>query len=182
MDAPLRGTVTFLRRRARTIAVVGAVVAVGAATLMTVAVAEAAEPGRCVGNVNVRAEPDQDAPVLTVCRRGTPVTVGEIRNGFVELTSLHGWAAQEYVEINGHTPRPPVERIPAADEEPEARPAPRTARSAATRAAGPTTPATTPPTPEQEPAEEPEAAPEPAPVTTGAQPLLTPPRLRLSGG
>jgi uncharacterized protein YraI len=111
MDDRLRGPVTAIRRHARAVAVAGAVVAVGAATVMTVAVAEAAEgSGTCTDNVNVRAEPKPDARILSLCKRGTTVTVGATKNGFVELTSLHGWAAQEYVEVGGHTPRAPVER------------------------------------------------------------------------
>jgi uncharacterized protein YraI len=111
MDDRLRGPVTAIRRHARALAVAGAVVAVGAATVMTVAVAEAAEgAGTCTDNVNVRAEPKADARIITLCKRGTTVKVGATKNGFVELTSLKGWAAQEYVEVGGHTPRAPVER------------------------------------------------------------------------
>jgi uncharacterized protein YraI len=111
MDDRLRGPVTAIRRHARAVAVAGAVVAVGAATVMTVAVAEAAEgSGTCTDNVNVRAEPKSDARIITLCKRGTTVKVGATKNGFVELTSLKGWAAQEYVEVGGHTPRAPVER------------------------------------------------------------------------
>jgi uncharacterized protein YraI len=111
MDDRLRGPVTAIRRHARAVAVAGAVVAVGAATLMTVAVADAAEgSGTCTDNVNVRAEPKPDARIITLCKRGTTVKVGATKNGFVELTSLKGWAAQEYVEVGGHTPRAPVER------------------------------------------------------------------------
>jgi hypothetical protein len=111
MDDRLRGPVTAIRRHARAVAVAGAVVAVGAATVMTVAVADAAEgSGTCTDNVNVRAEPKPDARIITLCKRGTTVKVGATKNGFVELTSLKGWAAQEYVEVGGHTPRAPVER------------------------------------------------------------------------
>jgi uncharacterized protein YraI len=111
MDDRLHGPVTAIRRHARAVAVAGAVVAVGAATVMTVAVADAAEgSGTCTDNVNVRAEPKPDARIITLCKRGTTVKVGATKNGFVELTSLKGWAAQEYVEVGGHTPRAPVER------------------------------------------------------------------------
>lgn len=111
MDDRLHGPVTAIRRHARAVAVAGAVVAVGAATVMTVAVADAAEgSGTCTDNVNVRAEPKSDARIITLCKRGTTVKVGATKNGFVELTSLKGWAAQEYVEVGGHTPRAPVER------------------------------------------------------------------------
>ncbi|MGI5130482.1 hypothetical protein ACQEVB_27010 [Pseudonocardia sp. CA-107938] len=110
MDDRLRGPVTAIRRHARAVAVAGAVVAVGAATVMTVTIAEAAEAGTCTDNVNVRAEPKSDARIVTLCKRGTAVKVGATKNGFVELPALHGWAAQEYVEVGGHTPRAPVER------------------------------------------------------------------------
>jgi hypothetical protein len=85
----------------RAIAVTGAAVAVGAAALMTAGVAAADAPGRCAENVNVRAEPSIDAPIVAVCEAGTAVTTGRVSDGFVELTDLDGWAAAEYVEVDG---------------------------------------------------------------------------------
>ncbi|MHA6794844.1 SH3 domain-containing protein [Pseudonocardia bannensis] len=95
-----------LQRPGRAAAVVGGLVAVGATTMMALAAgtAGAAEPGRCTDNVNVRAEPSPTARIIAVCERGTEVTVGEKRNGFVKLTNLGGWSAEEFVSVDGATP------------------------------------------------------------------------------
>ncbi|WP_214371385.1 SH3 domain-containing protein [Pseudonocardia sp. H11422] len=95
-----------LQRPGRAAAVVGGLVAVGATTMMALVAgtAGAAEPGRCTDNVNVRAEPSATARIISVCERGTEVSVGETRNGFVQLTNLRGWAAEEYVSVNGDAP------------------------------------------------------------------------------
>lgn len=97
---------TLLDRPGRIAAVVGAVVAVSATTLMAVVAGSAAadEPGRCVENVNVRSTPSLSAEIIKVCEQGTAVQVGETRNGFVELTDLNGWAAQEFISVNGQAP------------------------------------------------------------------------------
>lgn len=84
-----------------TIAVAGAAVAITTAALMTAGVAAAATPGRCAENVNVRAEPSIDAAIVAVCPAGTTVTTGRVTDGFVRLGDLDGWAAAEYVEIDG---------------------------------------------------------------------------------
>lgn len=92
-----------LQRPGRAIAVVGALVAAGATTLMAISAgtASATVPGRCLENVNVRAEPDIDSRIVALCEAGTAVTVGESRNGFVHLTNLGGWSAERYIEANG---------------------------------------------------------------------------------
>ena len=86
-------------RSGRTIAVAGAVVAAGAAALMTAGVAAAA-PGRCAVDVDVRAEPSTDAGVVAVCEAGTAVPTGRVGDGF-ELTDLDDRAAAESVEVDG---------------------------------------------------------------------------------
>jgi hypothetical protein len=99
-------------RPGRAAAVVGAVVAVSAtATVALVAGTATATPtddesGRCTKNVNVRAEPDVTSRIVALCEQGTEVQVGESRHGFLQLTNLGGWAAQEYVSVNGHAPAP----------------------------------------------------------------------------
>jgi uncharacterized protein YraI len=151
MDDRLQGPVAAIRRHGRAVAVAGAVVAVTAATFMTVAVAEAAPgAGTCIDNVNVRSAPKADASIVALCERGTHVKVGETKNGFVELPTQKGWAAQEYVEVDGRTPRAPVERggepttSPTDDESGSATPSRRSAApkpSATPRAAKTTPPA-----------------------------------------
>jgi uncharacterized protein YraI len=91
-----------LQRPGRAAAVVGAVVAVSATTLMALVAgtASAAEPGRCTDNVNVRSEPVFNAPIVALCEAGTDVEVGETRNGFVRLVDLGGWASEEFVTLD----------------------------------------------------------------------------------
>ncbi|MGE3286734.1 MAG: hypothetical protein AB7J32_11625 [Pseudonocardia sp.] len=96
-----------LQGPARVAAVVGAVAAVGAGTVFVVGTASAAEPAKCVDNVNVREEPRIDSKVIALCEAGTAVEAGEVRNGFVKLTDLGGWSAQEYISINGQKPVKP---------------------------------------------------------------------------
>lgn len=106
-----------LQRPARVAALVGAVAAVGAATVITVGTASAAEPAKCVENVNVREQPRIDSRVVALCEAGTTVEAGEIRNGFVRLNDLGGWAAQEYISINGQKPVKPSSTTRNLDEE-----------------------------------------------------------------
>jgi uncharacterized protein YraI len=96
------------QRRARTVAAVGAAVAVGTTGLMVLAVGTAAadEPGRCNETVNVRAEPDRTAPIVGVCPAGTAVQIAEIREGYLYLTDYAGWAAWEYLTIGGEPTDP----------------------------------------------------------------------------
>lgn len=96
----------MMARPGRTAAVVGAVVAVSATTLMGVLVgtASAVAPGRCVENVNVRAEPSIDSRIVAVCEAGTAVETGRIRDGFVQLTDQGGWASEQYVSVGGAAP------------------------------------------------------------------------------
>ena len=103
------------RLMGRAAAGVGALVAAGAVTLVVVGgTANAAGTGRCTDNVNVREEPDITSQIVAVCERGQAVQVGKTQDGFVELTDLEGWAAQEYVSVDG--------RAPATSARPSARP------------------------------------------------------------
>jgi hypothetical protein len=103
MNARLMG------RPARAAAALGALVAAGAVTLVaTMGTANAAGAGRCIDNVNVRAQPDISSQIVAVCERGQSVQTGETRDGFVELTDLKGWAAQEYVSVDGHVAAAPA--------------------------------------------------------------------------
>lgn len=122
-----------IRRPGRAVAAVGAVVAVSATTLMALLAgnAAAAEPGKCVQNVNVRAAPDIGSRIVGLCEAGTAVQVGETRNGFVRLLDLGGWSAQEFVSVNGAAPAAPA---PAATTPAPAAPASRPAPAAATPA------------------------------------------------
>jgi hypothetical protein len=105
---------TFEYRPGRRTAAVGAVVAVGAAGLMglVAGTATAAPPGRCVENVNVRAEPDAGAPVVALCRARSETRLGATRGGYVELTDLGGWAALQYVSAAGTAVAEPVPGTP----------------------------------------------------------------------
>ncbi|MEJ3654887.1 SH3 domain-containing protein [Actinomycetes bacterium KLBMP 9759] len=133
---------TLMIRRPGRPAAVGAVIAVGAAALMALAAgtATAAEPGQCVENVNVREQPRTDAKIVALCEAGTAVQVGENRDGFVQLTDKGGWAAQEFVRVNGSVPDAPADRTtppppessrvtpePASGAEPGTAPEPTTA-------------------------------------------------------
>jgi hypothetical protein len=105
---------TFEYRPGRRTAAVGAVVAVGVAGLMglVAGTATAAPPGRCVENVNVRAEPDADAPIVALCRARSETRLGATRGGYVELTDLGGWAALQYVSAAGSAVAGPVPSTP----------------------------------------------------------------------
>jgi uncharacterized protein YraI len=93
------------RLMGRAAAGVGALVAAGAMTIVVVGgTANAAGTGRCTDNVNVREEPDITAQIVAVCERGQAVQVGKTQDGFVQLTDLEGWAAQEYVSVDGRKP------------------------------------------------------------------------------
>ncbi len=97
------------RLMGRAAAGVGALVAAGAVTLVVVGgTANAAGAGRCTDNVNVREQPDITSQIVAVCERGKAVQVGKTRDGFVQLTDLGGWAAQEYVSVDGRTPAAPM--------------------------------------------------------------------------
>lgn len=165
-----------LQRRGRVAAVVGGLVAVGAATVMVLAgTASAAEQGRCTDNVNVRSQPSASASVVTVCKRGTDVTLGERRNGFVQLTNLNGWAAEQYVAGAGSTPAtagtssarpaPPATTSAAPSSARGDRSAPSTSASPST-SSRPATPAPT--TSASRPA--PTSEPAPAAAQSGAEP------------
>jgi hypothetical protein len=103
------------RLMGRAAAGVGALVAAGAVTLVVVGgTANAAGAGRCTDNVNVREKPDITSQIVAVCERGQAVQAGKTRNGFVQLTDLDGWAAQEYVSVDGRAPAAPTTRTTAA--------------------------------------------------------------------
>jgi|GEM_PF-3381286 len=91
-----------IRRPGRAATVVGAVIAVGATTALALLAgpASADEPGRCVENVNVRAEPNSMSRIVALCEAGTRVQLGETRDGFVRLTDLGGWSAAEFVSAD----------------------------------------------------------------------------------
>jgi hypothetical protein len=97
------------RLMGRAAAGVGALVAAGAVTLVVVGgTANAAGAGRCTDNVNVREKPDITSEIVAVCERGQSVQVGKTQDGFVQLTDLDGWAAQEYVSVDGRAPAAPA--------------------------------------------------------------------------
>jgi uncharacterized protein YraI len=99
----------LMRRPARAAAALGALVAAGAVTLVaTMGTANAAGAGRCTDNVNVRSEPDISSEIVAVCERGQSVQIGQTRDGFVQLTDLKGWAAQEFVSVDGHVGAAPA--------------------------------------------------------------------------
>jgi uncharacterized protein YraI len=107
--------------------VVGALVAVSATTTLALVAGTASaapstsKPGTCIDNVNVRAEPSTDAKIVAVCTAGTSVKVAESKDGFVHLTDLEGWAAQEYISVNGAKPAPseitPTTPVPGPDQD-----------------------------------------------------------------
>ncbi len=108
-----------VRQMGRAAAAVGALAAAGAAALVAVGgTANAAGTGRCTDNVNVRAEPDITSKIVAVCERGQAVQVGKTSDGFVQLTDLDGWAAQEFVSVDGHTPAAPASRSGSATPKP----------------------------------------------------------------
>ena len=123
-------------RPGRATAVVGAVVAVSATTAVALlsgtatATPSAEQPGRCTKNVNVRAEPDTASRIVALCEEGTAVKVGEAREGFVRLTNLGGWAAQEYVSVNGRAPAPAARATNSEDDDTEESDDRRASRSA----------------------------------------------------
>ena len=97
-------------RPGRATGVIGAVIAVSATAAVALlsgtatATPSPEQPGRCTKNVNVRAEPDTTSRIVALCEEGTAVKVGESREGFLRLTNLGGWAAQEYISVNGRAP------------------------------------------------------------------------------
>ena len=115
----------WIRRHGRALGVVGALVAVSATTTMALVAGTASaapsesKPGTCIDNVNVRAEPSTDAKIVAVCTAGKSVDVAESKGGFVHLTDLGGWAAQEYISVNGAKPAPseltPATPAPGSD-------------------------------------------------------------------
>jgi SH3 domain-containing protein len=108
---------SLIDRPGRAAATAGALLATSAAVAMALAVGTAAadEPGRCVTNVNVRAEPSPTSRIVNRCQAGTAVQVGETRDGFVRLDEFRGWASAQYVAVDGATPAPAPAAAPAGD-------------------------------------------------------------------
>jgi hypothetical protein len=81
------------------VAVVGAVVAVGAAAAMAIVAgtASADVPGDCTGSVNLLGEPGIDPLVVAGCESVSPLGVGETNDDLRRLTDLPGWTAQDSV-------------------------------------------------------------------------------------
>lgn len=110
----------MMNRPRRAAAAVAAVLALTTtATVALVTTASADEPGRCLENVNVREKPDVNSRIVALCEAGTEVQVGETRTGFVRLTDLGGWAAQQYVAVNGRAPAAGEQGSPAPGTEGE---------------------------------------------------------------
>ncbi|HEY4418320.1 MAG TPA: hypothetical protein VGN22_02320 [Pseudonocardia sp.] len=114
----MKAPTAFEYRPGRRTAAVGAVVAVGAAGLMglVAGTATTTPPGRCVENVNVRAEPDAGAPVVALCRARSQTRLGATHGRYVELTDLGGWAALQYVSsaetaVAGPAPSAPDQNV-----------------------------------------------------------------------
>jgi len=128
-------------RPGRATAVVGAVVAVSATAAVALlsgtatATPSPEQPGRCTKNVNVRSEPDTTSRIVALCEEGTAVKVGEAREGFVRLTNLGGWAAQEYISVNGRAPAPAA-RSNSEDEDADEADGRRSSRSSDARETG----------------------------------------------
>jgi hypothetical protein len=108
---------SLINRPGRAVATAGALLATSAVVAMALAVGTAAadEPGRCVTNVNVRAEPSLSSTIVGRCQAGTAVQVDEQRDGFVHLAELGGWAAAQYVAVDGAAPAPAPAAAPAGD-------------------------------------------------------------------
>ncbi|MER5675126.1 SH3 domain-containing protein [Pseudonocardia alni] len=86
----------------RVAAVLGALAVAGVTTTGIIAgTASAAGTGTCTQSVNVRSEPEADAPIVGVCERGESTSTGETRDGFVELPEYGGWAMTRYVSTSG---------------------------------------------------------------------------------
>lgn len=86
----------------RVAAVLGALAVAGVTTTGIIAgTASAAGTGTCTQSVNVRSEPEADAPIVGVCERGESTSTGETQDGFVELPEYGGWAMSRYVSTSG---------------------------------------------------------------------------------
>lgn len=86
----------------RVAAVLGALAVAGVTTIGIVAgTASAAGTDTCTQSVNVRSEPETDAPIVGVCERGETTSTGDTQDGFVELPEYGGWAMSRYVSTSG---------------------------------------------------------------------------------
>lgn len=105
-----------MARPGRTAAVVGAVVAFAAVTLMGMLAGSAAAstPGTCTETVKVRSEPSRESSIVAICEAGTAVTTGAVRNGFVRIENLRGWAAEQYIAVDGATPNSTPRTAPSS--------------------------------------------------------------------
>lgn len=93
----------------RIAALVGALAVAGVtATGVIAGTASAAGTATCTSSVNVRSEPSETAPIVGVCERGATTTVGETRNGFVELPEFGGWALDDYVSTSSSSSSRPA--------------------------------------------------------------------------
>jgi hypothetical protein len=121
----MKAPTSLFDRPGRATAVIGAVVAVSATAAVALlsgtatATPGADQSGKCTKNVNVRAEPDTGSRIVALCEEGTAVKIGESRDGFLRLTSLGGWAAQEYISVNGRVPAP-SERATGSEDDDDA--------------------------------------------------------------
>jgi uncharacterized protein YraI len=104
----MKAPTSLVNRPGRAAAVAGAVLAVSAGAAMAIAAgtASAEEPGRCTDNVNVREEPTADARIVGLCEAGKQVKIGERQGDFVRLAELGGWAAAQYVSVDGPAESP----------------------------------------------------------------------------
>jgi hypothetical protein len=121
----MKAPTSLFDRPGRATAVIGAVFAVSATAAVALlsgtatATPGAEQPGRCTKNVNVRAEPDTASRIVALCEEGTAVKVAEARDGFLRLTNLGGWAAQEYISVNGRAPAPAARATNSEDDDTE---------------------------------------------------------------
>jgi uncharacterized membrane protein YgcG len=121
----MKAPTSLFERPGRATAVVGTVLAVSATAAVALlsgtatATPSPEQSGRCTKNVNVRAEPDAASRIVALCEEGTAVKVAEARDGFLRLTNLGGWAAQEYVSVNGRAPAPAARATNSEDDEAE---------------------------------------------------------------
>ena len=103
----MKAPTSLVDRPGRALAVAAVVsVSATAAVALVSGTAAAQEPGRCTENVDIRSEPDITSRIVALCESGTAVQVGEARNGFVQLVDFGGWAAQEYLSVDGSAPAP----------------------------------------------------------------------------
>ncbi|MEQ3537858.1 SH3 domain-containing protein [Pseudonocardia tropica] len=132
----------------RVAAVLGALAVAGVTTTGIIAgTASAAGTGTCTQSVNVRSEPEADAPIVGVCERGESTSTGETRDGFVELPEYGGWAMTRYVSTSGAEDSGSSEDslTPSSTERSTSSPSSSTPSTASPRSASSETPSTSSP-------------------------------------